>query len=106
MRLAVVVAVVFVSADGSEGSGFGSSGDPDEDEEDTLDEAAEEEAGEDEEDGAEEEEPEEPASVVIVRNSLLHQPSLPSAVFTLAQPELELSVTVSFVPCGMVRRAV
>ena len=95
MRLAVVVAVVFTV---SEESGFGPSGVP-------VEEDDEEDEEEDEED-EEEDDPEEAASVVMVRNSLLHQPVLPSDILTCAQPAFELSVTVSFVPCGMVKSAV
>ena len=48
--------------------------------------------------------PEEPPPVVTIRRySLLHQPSLPEAVRTLAQPGSELSVTVSSVPFARMR---
>ena len=76
------------------------------DEEEEEDEADDE--GADDEDGEDETVPdvdppvEEPV-VVMRRYSLLHQPSLPEAVRTFAQPALELSVTVSFVPFASTR---
>ena len=86
--MAVVVAVVTCSPpeDGGGSMGSGSDEGCDEGADDTL--------------------PELPASVVIVRNSLLLQPVWPSDVCTFAHSALELSSTVSFVPCGMVRSAV
>ena len=105
-RLAVVVAVVFSVPEGSEGSGFGPIGVPEDAEEDAeAEEAGDDDAGADDA-GAEDVEPEDPASVVMVRNSLLHQPVFPSGVCTFAHPALELSTTVSFVPWGIVTRAV
>ena len=85
---------------------MGSSGVPEDAEDDTgAEEAGADDAGADDA-GAEDVEPEDPASVVMVRNSLLHHPVFPSGVCTWAQPALELSTTVSLVPCGIVTKAV
>ena len=81
---------------------------PDEPEDEVEEEADEDEEGADDEDGEDETVPEadppvEEPVVVMRRYSLLHQPSLPEAVRTFAQPALELSVTVSFVPFASTR---